>query len=78
MIHISLIASILQDQTARASEARVLELEVARQKDEVAALKQQLAETQTLEKDKRKLSDKVEKLETRVRIDCSGQTDRLG
>ncbi|KAK4054374.1 hypothetical protein OIO90_003607 [Microbotryomycetes sp. JL221] len=54
------------DQTARASEARVLELEVARQKEEVASLKQQLSETQTLEKERRKLSDKVEKLETKM------------
>ncbi|KAK4054157.1 hypothetical protein OIV83_001183 [Microbotryomycetes sp. JL201] len=54
------------DQTARASEARVLELEVARQKEQVASLQRQLAETQTLEKEKRKLSEKVDKLEAKM------------
>jgi uncharacterized coiled-coil protein SlyX len=55
-----------QDQTARASEARVLESELSRQKEEVAQLKQQLAESQSVEKERKKLADKVDKLESKV------------
>ncbi|KAI5477893.1 Golgi membrane protein [Pseudohyphozyma bogoriensis] len=54
------------DQTARASEARVLESELSRQRDEVAFLKQQLAEAQSVEKERKRLADKVEKLESRM------------
>ncbi|GAA6034575.1 hypothetical protein JCM8097_005404 [Rhodosporidiobolus ruineniae] len=54
------------DQTARASEAKILEGELARSKDEVAQLKQQLAESASLEKEKRKLQERVEKLEGRM------------
>lgn len=56
-----------QDQTARASEAKVLEMELARSKDEIASLKQQLVESQSVEKEKKKLADKVERLEAKVR-----------
>ncbi|GAA5962007.1 hypothetical protein JCM21900_002796 [Sporobolomyces salmonicolor] len=54
------------DQTAKASEARVLESELARQKDEIASLKQQLVESQSIEKERKKLADKVEKLEGKM------------
>ncbi|KAL7336282.1 hypothetical protein BJY59DRAFT_718455, partial [Rhodotorula toruloides] len=53
------------DQTARASEAKVLEMELARSKDEIASLKQQLVESQSVEKEKKKLADKVERLEAK-------------
>lgn len=55
-----------QDQTARASEARLLESEVERQKDEVASLKRQLVEAQSVEKERKRLADKVDKFETKV------------
>lgn len=55
-----------QDQTARASEAKLLEADLARSKEENAALKQQLADAQTVEKERKKLADKVERLEGRV------------
>ncbi|ORY89725.1 CASP C terminal-domain-containing protein [Leucosporidium creatinivorum] len=54
------------DQTARASEARVLESELSRQKEEVAQLKQQLAESQSVEKERKRLADKVDKLESKM------------
>jgi len=56
-----------QDQTARASEAKLLESELARAKDEISTLKQQLVESQQVEKERKKLADKVERLEGRVR-----------
>lgn len=43
-----------------------MELELARAKDEAAQLKQQLAEAQGVEKERKKLSDKVDKLEAKV------------
>ncbi|SGY13423.1 BQ5605_C010g05858 [Microbotryum silenes-dioicae] len=54
------------DQTARASEARILEGELARQKEENAALRQQLSEAASAEKERKRLAEKVEQLETRV------------
>ncbi|KPV77777.1 uncharacterized protein RHOBADRAFT_51589 [Rhodotorula graminis WP1] len=54
------------DQTARASEAKLLESELARAKDEISALKQQLVESQQVEKERKKLADKVERLEGRM------------
>ncbi|GAA6057858.1 hypothetical protein JCM3770_002725 [Rhodotorula araucariae] len=54
------------DQTARASEAKVLESELSRAKDEITALKQQLVESQAVEKERKKLADKVERLEGRM------------
>ncbi|KAK4694877.1 homeobox protein cut-like, partial [Phenoliferia sp. Uapishka_3] len=54
------------DQTARASEAKLLESELARQKDEVGLLKQQLVEAQSVEKERKKLQDRVEKYESRM------------
>ncbi|GAA6014132.1 hypothetical protein JCM11491_004115 [Sporobolomyces phaffii] len=54
------------DQTAKASEAKMLESEIARQKDEIASLKQQLVESQSIERERKKLSDKVDKLETKM------------
>ncbi|GAA6058937.1 hypothetical protein JCM10212_002889 [Sporobolomyces blumeae] len=54
------------DQTARASEAKLLESEIARQKEEIAHLRQQVAEGQAVEREKKKLSDKVDKLETKM------------
>ncbi|GAA5988242.1 hypothetical protein JCM10908_002127 [Rhodotorula pacifica] len=54
------------DQTARASEAKLLEADLARSKEENASLKQQLAEAQTVEKERKKLADKVERLESRM------------
>jgi hypothetical protein len=57
----------LQDQTARASEAKLLETDLARSKEENAALKQQLNEAQLVEKERKKLAEKVERLESRVR-----------
>lgn len=45
----------------------MLESEVARQKDEVALLKQQLVEAQSVEKERQKLADKVDRFERRVR-----------
>lgn len=56
-----------QDQTARASEAKLLESELARAKDEISTLKLQLVESQQVEKERKKLADKVERLEGRVR-----------
>lgn len=49
----------------------MLESEVARQKEEVAALKQQLAEAQTVEKERKRLADKLDKLENKVRYTSS-------
>ncbi|BGP17055.1 hypothetical protein JCM10213_000307 [Rhodosporidiobolus nylandii] len=54
------------DQTARASEAKLLEAELARAREENAQLKQQLSETSVLEKEKRKLQERVQKLEGRM------------
>ncbi|GAA5828670.1 hypothetical protein JCM3766R1_003781 [Sporobolomyces carnicolor] len=54
------------DQTAKASEAKMLESEISRQKEEIASLKQQLVESQSIEKERKKLSDKVEKLESKM------------
>ncbi|BGP40941.1 hypothetical protein JCM10449v2_004906 [Rhodotorula kratochvilovae] len=54
------------DQTARASEAKLLESELARAKDEIAALKQQVVESQAVDKERKKLADKVERLEGRM------------
>lgn len=45
----------------------MLESELARSKDEIAQLKQQLVESQAVEKERKKLADKVERLEGRVR-----------
>lgn len=59
--------ALLQDQTARASEAKLLETDLARSKEENAALKQQLNEAQLVEKERKKLAEKVERLESRVR-----------
>ena len=59
--------ALLQDQTARASEAKLLEADLARSKEENAALKQQLNEAQLVEKERKKLAEKVERLESRVR-----------
>lgn len=44
-----------------------MESELARQKEENASLKQRLADAQTVEKDKKKLQEKVEKFESKVR-----------
>ncbi|GAA5968216.1 hypothetical protein JCM8115_006159 [Rhodotorula mucilaginosa] len=54
------------DQTARASEAKLLETDLARSKEENAALKQQLNEAQLVEKERKKLAEKVERLESRM------------
>ncbi|BGP56100.1 hypothetical protein JCM8202v2_003711 [Rhodotorula sphaerocarpa] len=54
------------DQTARATEAKLLEAEVARSKEENASLKQQLVEAQTVEKERKRLADKVGRLESRM------------
>lgn len=48
----------------------MLESEIGRQKDEIASLKQQLADSQSIERERKKLSDKVEKLESKVSL-CS-------
>lgn len=57
---------LAQDQTARASEARLLESELAREREESISLKRQLADAQSIEKERKKLSDKCDKLETKV------------
>jgi len=44
----------------------MLESEIGRQKDEIASLKQQLADSQSIERERKKLADKVEKLESKV------------
>ncbi|GAA6023391.1 hypothetical protein JCM10207_002531 [Rhodosporidiobolus poonsookiae] len=54
------------DQTARASEAQLLQAELARQKEENASLRQQLQDAAAGEKEKRRLMEKVEKLEGRM------------
>ncbi|GAA5935894.1 uncharacterized protein JCM15063_001840 [Sporobolomyces koalae] len=54
------------DQTVKASEAKMLESEISRQKDEIAALKQQLVESQAVERERKKLADKVDKLEGKM------------
>jgi homeobox protein cut-like len=56
-----------QDQAVSASEAKILEAELARSREETAQLKQQLADVAGVEKEKRKLQERVEKLEGRVR-----------
>jgi len=56
----------VQDQTARASEARLLESELGRQKEEVGILKQQLNEAHAVEKERKKLQEKVDKFESKV------------
>lgn len=43
-----------------------MELDLARAREEASQLKQQLAEAQAIEKERRKLADKVDKLETKV------------
>lgn len=58
------------DQTARASEAKLLESDLVRQRDENQQLKKQLADAQAIEKDKRKLQDRCDKLEAKVGHDC--------
>lgn len=70
--------TLLQDQTARASEAKLLETDLARSKEENAALKQQLIEAQSVEKERKKLAEKVERLESRVRdvLPACGHSDR--
>ncbi|GAA97019.1 uncharacterized protein L969DRAFT_105582 [Mixia osmundae IAM 14324] len=54
------------DQTAKASEARVLELSLKRAQDEAATLKAQLAEAQASDKERRKLAERAEKLEKKM------------
>jgi len=54
------------DQTATASEARLLEAELAREKEETSSLRQQLVEAQGIEKERKKLADKCEKFEQKM------------
>ena len=54
------------DQTARASEARLLESELGRQREENAALKASLAEAQALDKERKRALEKAERLEARM------------
>lgn len=56
----------LQDQTARASEARLLEAELQRERAESSSLKSQLAEAQNSEKEKNALAEKVSTLEAKL------------
>ena len=56
----------MQDQTARASEARLLESEVARLREDNANLKKELIEAQGVEKERKKLQDKNERLEAKM------------
>lgn len=44
----------------------MLESELARQKEEVAQLKQQLAEGQSVEKERKRLAEKLDKLENKA------------
>jgi homeobox protein cut-like len=44
----------------------MLESEISRQKEETASLKQQLVEGQSVERERKKLADKVDKLESKV------------
>ncbi|KAK9899091.1 hypothetical protein P389DRAFT_43741 [Cystobasidium minutum MCA 4210] len=54
------------DQTARASEAKLLESEVARLKEDNANLKKDLVEAQSVERERKKLQEKHEKLEAKM------------
>ncbi|CAD6579741.1 MAG: hypothetical protein CYPHOPRED_000996 [Cyphobasidiales sp. Tagirdzhanova-0007] len=54
------------DQTARASEAKLLESEVSRLKEESASLKKELIEAQGVEKERKKIQDKHDKLEIKM------------
>ena len=73
-----LISPSRQDQTAKASEARLLEAELSRHKDQVAQLKQQLLEAQNVEKERKRMADKVDKFEIKVRrFACSHPDARL-
>lgn len=54
------------DHTVRASEARLLESELSRSKDEVAQLKKELVEAKEVEKDRKKQQDRADKLETKL------------
>ena len=56
----------MQDQTARASEAKLLESEVARLKEENSGLKKELAEAQGVEKERKRLQEKHDKLEKKM------------
>ena len=60
------LASHSQDQTARASEAKLLESEVARLKEENASLKKDVQDAQVAEKERKKLQDKYDKLEAKM------------
>jgi len=44
----------------------MLESEISRQKEEIASLKQQLVDGQSVERERKKLADKVDKLESKV------------
>lgn len=55
-----------QDQTVKVAEAKDLELELQRLKDENAELKKRLNESSSLESAKRKAESRVEQLEQRV------------
>lgn len=58
--------SVPKDQTARASEARLLEAQLARERSEVSALRTQLSEAQQADKERSKLADKVQQLEAKL------------
>lgn len=56
----------IQDQTAKASEARLFEAELARERQETASLRQQLQDAQSIEKERKKLAERCEKYEQKV------------
>ena len=69
------------DQTARASEARLLESELSRERELVKDLRSELSEALNVEKEKKKLQEKVDKFETKVSrqtsVSASPETVRI-
>lgn len=63
-----------QDQTVKVAEARELEYELQRMRDENAELRRKLAETASLEAAKKKAETRIEHLEQKVRqYGCDGR-----
>ena len=65
---VTLLTGIMQDQTVKIAEARDLEVELQKLRDENADLRKRLNETYSLESAKKKAETRVEQLEQRASI----------
>ena len=62
-----------QDQTVKAAEARELEAELARMREENAELRKRLSESSSLEATNKKADARIEQLEQKARIISQSQ-----